>query len=142
MPAYYLNEAAFDLPDADIVDTTVHTLSVGLDSGDAVGFAVARRPLGEDKPFRDFVDEHLTRERTGLRGYSSVHLRDVELSNASAIDCAAIWRGSDGSMVYQRQCHVPANGVWLILNATVAVAAREGCDAFFDHVLASLRLRE
>lgn len=142
MSAFYMNEAMFDLPEASFVDRTVTYLEGTAPSGADVVLLVERHPFTKGKSLRQLAADHMSDARKRLRGYSVIFQRDVEVAGLPAIDIGVRWRDDDGAPVYTRQAHVGVGSTWLIVAGEAPVADKEFCDAYVDHVLSSMRLRD
>jgi len=142
MTAYYMNEAMFDLPDAEFVDRSITYLWGNAPSGADVLVLVERRILEEDQPLRAAVAQIGNDAKEELRGYAVMFERDVEVSGLPAIDVGARWREEDGTPMYTRRVHVALGLTWMIFTGEVPMVDREFCDAHIDHIVGSLQLRE
>ncbi|HZF49733.1 MAG TPA: DcrB-related protein [Polyangiaceae bacterium] len=140
MATYYMNEGAFELPDAGFVDRTVHVFEAPLPRGEELGVIICRARFPEGKSLRDLVSIHLAGEAKKLRGYSIIEQRDAEWAGAPAIDIRSRWR-LETRVVYQRQAHLAVLDTWMLFGATAPLGEREACDRCLDHILSSLRLR-
>jgi hypothetical protein len=140
MANYYLNEAAFTLPDVGFVDRTVHVLEARLPGGDSLGFLVTRRPLAVGKSLRDMAQEHLHEDARRLTGFAILEEAETTVAGAPAISFRSRWRHS-GDVLYQRQVHLAALEVWMLFAMTAPLSERELCDRAFDMVLSSLVFR-
>jgi hypothetical protein len=138
MSAYYMNEASFDLPDVGFVDRTVTYLEGKAPSGVSVALMVERSRLPEGKSLRQMATAHMADGKKRLRGYSVLFERVTEIAGTDAIEMAARWR-DDAGLVYSRQAHLVLGPTMLILAGESPIEEREFCDAFVEHVLASLR---
>ena len=54
----------------------------------------------------------------------------------------ARWRTENGEPIYDRRVHLTLGETWLVIIGEAPIAEREFCEAYIDHVLASLRMRE
>lgn len=137
---YYVNEAAFELPDIGFVDRTVNELEARPGSGTELGVLVARSPLPADQSLLDVVRAHQDQERRSLRAWAIVFEREGVVDGASTVEVGIRWRGDEG-MVYQRQAHLGLAEHVLLLVANAPIEEREACDACMDRILATLKLR-
>ncbi|MFT3765156.1 MAG: DcrB-related protein [Minicystis sp.] len=142
MGSFYMNEAMFDLPDAGFVDRTVTYLVGSSPDGNGVLLLVERRPLPVDKSLRQVVDALGKDAMTRFPGYRVLFEREIEVAAQPALDVGARWRADSGEPVYVRRTHLALGETWLIITGEVPIAEREFCDAYVDHVLTSLRIRE
>lgn len=141
MPAYYMNDGAFHLPDVGFVDRTVHVFEAPLPDDQELGLIVCRTKIPAGKSLRDLVAAHVKNEGARLHGYTVIDQRDTQVSGAPAIDVRSRFR-HEGEVVYQRQAHVAAYGTWLLFAMSAPLATRDACDEHVDSILASLRLRD
>jgi hypothetical protein len=142
MGSFYMNEAMFDLPDAGFVDRTVTHL-VGTSPGnDGVLLLVERRPLPVDKSLREVVAALGKDAMTRFLGYRVLFEREIEVASQLALDVGARWRSEAGEPVYVRRGHLALGETWLMITGEAPIGEREFCDAYIDHVLASLRIRD
>jgi hypothetical protein len=137
---YYVNEAAFELPDVPTVDRTVNVLEMSTADGRELGVLIARSPLPRGKSLLDVVRAHQDHERRKLRGWSTVFERQDEVDGAPAVELGVRWRGDDG-MVYQRQAHLGLGDEVLLFIVNGDMDEREACDACMDRLLRTLKLR-
>ena len=142
MPAYYTNDARFELPDVGFVDRTV-TYLVGKSPGGAdVILLVERRPLHREQSLRQAVARIGTDALQRLRGYTVLGEREIEVASLPAIDVSARWRTDAGEPIYARRTHLVLGATWLVIACEAPIASRESCDAYVDQVLATFQLRE
>jgi hypothetical protein len=141
MSIYYMNEAAFELPEAKFVDNTVTMLEFKAPSGAELRLTIQRFPLEDGKSLRDVVTSHVGQASRTLRAHAVLWNRDSEISGAAAIEVAARWRGSD-YMVYTRQAHLAIEMIWLVIAGNAPLEEREICDEYLDRVLGTLRIRD
>ncbi len=141
MSVYYMNEAAFDLPDSGFVDRTITYLEGKSPAGLDVVLLVERAPFPEGKSLRQAASEHVNGAKKRLRGYSVLFERESEVAELPALDIGARWRDEKG-MIYTRAAHLALGPTWLIIAGECPLEEREHCDACVDHVLASLRFRD
>lgn len=141
MPAYYLHDGAFHLPDVGFVDRTVHVFEAPQPDGQRLELVVTRTKIPAGRSLRDVVAAHVSGEGDRLDGWAVLARADAEVSGAPAIDVRARFR-RDGSVVYERQAHVAAYGAWLFFAMRAPIALREACDVHMDGLLASVRLRD
>lgn len=139
MATYYMNEAAFDLPDLGFVDRTVTYLEAKAPSGADLVLVVERQPVPRGKSLRDLVVGHVADARKRMRGYSVLYEREADLVSGPAIDLGIRWRDENG-MMYSRHTHLTIGQTWLIVAGEVPLEEREVCDGYVDHVLGTLRL--
>ena len=137
MSAYYMNEAAFDLPDVGYVDRTVTHLEGKAPSGIVVALMVERSPLPEGKTLREAATAHMIGTKKRLRGYTLLLDRASEVAGVPAVEIAAQWREASG-IVYSRQAHLVLGETLLLVAGETAVEERAFCDACVEHVIASL----
>lgn len=141
MGVYYVNEAAFELPEIGFVDRTVHALDTRAPSGAPILVSVDRNPLPEGKGLGDLVAENARNAAMRLRAHTVVFRREGEIAGCPAVDIAAEWRGA-GGVVYTRQAHLVAAGTWIVFSASALADERAACDAVLDRAIATFRLRD
>ena len=137
-----MNEAMFDLPDAGFVDRTVTHLMGTSPSGADVLLVVERRPLPAAKSLRQIADDHAKDAMTRHFAYKVIFDREIEVGSHPVIDVGASFRTGEGEAVYTRRAHLTLGSTWLLITGETSSAESELCDAYFDHVLASLQIRE
>lgn len=137
-----MNEAMFDLPEAGFVDHTVTYLAGNAPSGKGVLLLVERRPLPPDASLRQVAAAFGKDAMTRFAGYRVLFEREIEVASQPALDVGARWRADTGEPVYVRRVHLALGETWLIITGEAPIAEQEFCDAYVDHVLASLRIRE
>ena len=142
MGSFYMNEAMFDLPDAGFVDQTVTSLVGTSPNGEAVLLLVERRPLPAAMSLRQVVAAVVKDAMTRHVRYQVLLEREVEVASRPAFDVAARWRAESGEPIYDRRVHLTLGGTWITILGEAPIAEREFCDAYVDHVLASLQIRE
>jgi hypothetical protein len=135
---YYMNEAAFELPDLPLKDVTVTALDATGPSGDPLGIRVHRQPLPPKKTLREIVAEHVAEARRSLPSYELADQREIEVAGVPAIAIAARWRGQAG-MNYTRHAHLAVQGLWLIVSVNGGLGDIAAVDHVVDHVLSTLR---
>ncbi|UQA56212.1 DcrB-related protein [Polyangium aurulentum] len=141
MSVYYMNEAAFELPDVKVVDSTMTLLEFPSPSGRKIQINVQRFPLDPGKSLREIVTSQVGQATRSLRAYSVLFERDREIAGVPAIETAARWRSGD-DMIYTRQAHLAFDGTWLVLAGNAPLEERETCDGYLDGVLGTLRIRD
>lgn len=142
MTAYYMNEAMFDLPDAEFVDRSVTYLRGTTPTRADALMLVERRILEEDQPLRSAVAQLGNDAKEELRGYSVMFERDVEVAGQPAIDVGARWREEDGTPMYTRRVHLALGTTWMIFAGEVPMVDRDFCDAHINQIVGSLQFRE
>jgi hypothetical protein len=135
---YFMNEAAFELPAVDVVDSSVTSLETRAPSGELIGIRVHRMPLPPDRTLREIVAEHVAEATRTLPAYSVEWQRDVEVSGAPAIEVAARWRAR-GGMRCSRHVHLGVQGLWLIVSVNGALGDLSTVDVFTDRILGTFR---
>ena len=137
---FYMNEAAFDLPDADITDGTVNELVFHAADGASFSLTVHRQPIGPSETLASLVAANLERAQRALSSHAVLFQREIEVAGVPGIELAVAWRGEQ-SMLYTRQVHLALHGAWLVFAGNAPLAARAECDALLGRVLASFRPR-
>jgi hypothetical protein len=138
---FYMNEAAFDLPDAPAADGTVHELIFKAADGASFSLTVHRQPLPPGETLASLVAANIEKAKRSLPSHTLLLQRQIEVAGVTGIEVAVEWRGEQ-SMLYTRQAHLPLDGAWLVFAGNSPLAARAECDALLDRVLASFRPRE
>jgi len=141
MATYFMNEAAFDLPEIGFVDQTVTYFEAPSPKGGDVVLLVQRTPLEEGSTLEGMVETHVNEQMKRLRGYAVLERRATEIEGLPALDVSARWR-NEGGMVFTRHVHVAHRGTWLIFGGESSLEERAHCDAYMDHVVQSIRLRD
>jgi hypothetical protein len=136
-----MNEAMFDLPEGGFVDRTLTFLVGNAPGGAGVLLLVERRPIPADKTLRQVVAAYGKDLMSRFMGYQVIFEREVEVASCPALDVGARWRTEGGEPIYGRRAHLSLGPTWLMITGEAPFAEREFCDAYVDHVLASLRLR-
>jgi hypothetical protein len=136
-----MNEAMFDLPEAGFVDRSVTYLLGTSPGGAAVLLLIERRPFPAGKSLRQVVTDHGRDAARRFMGYQVILEREVQVASCPALDVGARWRTEEGEPIYARRAHLSLGSIWLMITGEAPFAEREFCDAYVDHVLASLRLR-
>jgi hypothetical protein len=137
-----MNEAMFELPDVGFVDQTVTCLAGTSPNGEGVLLLVERRLLPVDMSLRQAVAALVKDAMTQHIGYRVLFEREVEVASRPALDVGARWRTENGEPIYDRRVHLTLGETWLIIMGEAPIAEREFCDAYIDHALASLQMRE
>lgn len=137
---YYLNEAAFNLPDLGFADRSVHKLFAQSPLGGEIGVVAIRVPLDAQTSLEQAVLAHQEREQRTLRGWAQLFGRAIEVDGYAAIEVGVRWK-NDAGMVYHRQIHIGLEGFVLILAANAPMEERETCDAVIEEALRTFRMR-
>ncbi|MBL8743140.1 MAG: DcrB-related protein [Myxococcales bacterium] len=142
MTTYYLNEAAFTLPDRGFVDLTLHRLESPLAGEDPLAIEIRRLPMDAGKSLRALVDEEVTSTKTRVDGFTIVEDGEVSLggNGAPAIVLRARMRARD-QLYVQRQAHVAFEDTWIAFIVTSPSTERVACDETFDRILHSIDWR-
>jgi hypothetical protein len=138
---FYMNEAAFDLPDAETADRTVNELVFRAADGASFSLTVHRQPIGPNETLASLVAANLERAQRSLPCQALLFQREIEVAGVPGIEVAVEWRGEQ-SMLYTRQAHIALRGAWLVFAGNSPLAARDECDALLDRVLASFHPRD
>jgi hypothetical protein len=138
-----MNEAMFDLPDqAGFVDVTVTYLAATSPRGAGVVLLVERRPFPEGASLRHVATAHALDAMKRFHAYRVIAEREIEVAGQPALDIGARWCTEQDEAIYTRRIHLVVGATWMIFTGEAPFAEREFCDAYLDHVLASLQLRE
>lgn len=141
MATYYINEASFQLPEAEFTDKTVNVLETKTASGGELGIVMSRTRMPRDKTLRQMVDEHIAEEKRALRAYSVLFEREIQIANVPAIEVGVRWR-IDSGMVYHRHAHVAIWETYLLVSTNSSLQEQAICDMVMDQVLGSFRFIE
>jgi len=137
---YYVNEAAFELPDFGFVDRTVNVLEAAASDGRTLGVLLARSPFLPGSSLIEMVQAHQEQERRSLRAWSLLFERDGVFDGVSGIELGVRWRSDDG-LVYQRQAHLGLEREVLLFVANAPLEERATADGCMDRLLETLRFR-
>jgi hypothetical protein len=140
MASYYMNEAAFELPEAGFVDETTHALESTLPSGGKLGVFVHRRRVDPGLTLRAAVDEHIALNDTRLALYEVVDQQPVAAGGVPAIALRARYR-LGGVTFEHRQLYLVRGGQRMIFAVSAPVDEVEARDEAFDALVASLAFR-
>ena len=140
MATYYVNEAAFALPERGFVDRTLHRLESPLSGEDPLRIEIRRLPMEAGKSLRQLVDAEVLANKENVAGFTLADETEINLGGAPAILLRARLRARD--MVYiQLQAHVAFGEMWIALVITGPSTDRAACEETFDRMLASLEWR-
>lgn len=137
-----MNEAMFDLPDAGFVDQTVTCLAGTSPRGESVLLLIERRTLPATMSLRQAVAALSKDAMKRHIRYQVLFEREIEVASQPALDVGARWHTEEGEPIFDRRVHLTQGETWLILIGQAPIAEREFCEAYTDHVLASLQMRE
>jgi hypothetical protein len=138
---FYLNWAAFELPEAEVIDRTTHTIEIRHPDHESFGLVVRQMPMPFGKTVRQMAAERMAAEMARLSGYTVLESREVVWCDAPGIEVVARWRG-EGEVFFQRQVHFELGGVLRAFSLAGPLASRAACDEWFEQIRTSLRLRE
>ncbi|MBL9023023.1 MAG: DcrB-related protein [Myxococcales bacterium] len=141
MATYFVNEASFQLPDAEFIDKTVNVLETRTASGGELGIVMSRTRMPREKTLRQMVDEHIAEEKRALRAYAVLFEREIQVANVPAIEVGVRWR-IDSGMVYHRHVHVAVWDTYLLVSTNTALQEQAICDMVMDQVLQTFRFIE
>lgn len=142
MPTYYMNEGAFDITGAALLDRTVHALVGNHPEHGPADLAIRRAEFPPGKSLRELVSEHLEREAELYPRYTVVDRAQGEVAGVPALLVASHLHHESEGRLYRRQAHLAVGATWLSVTLTVRMPARAACDAWLAHLLGSLTLRE
>lgn len=140
MATYYVNEAAFTLPEKGFVDRTLHRLESPLSGEDPLGVEIRRLPMPPGKTLRQLVHEEVEANKTKVNGFTLVDEADVALGGAPAILLRARLRARD-VLFYQLQAHVAVGETWIAIVVTGPSTERAACEDTFDRIVQSVEWR-
>ena len=139
MPVYYMNEGAFELPDASLKDRTTHVIEVTPD-GHELTLVVCRATLPEGKSLRQVAQIRILDELSRLSGYTVLEEREASWAEVPALEFTSRWR-HEGRAFYQQQAHLVLGGTWTYFALSTPFESRAAADAWFQRIRESLRLR-
>lgn len=134
-----MNEGAFELPDAAVLDRTTHVVE-SQQGEHTLTLVVVRFPHPAGKTLRQLAQGRVLDEMARLSGYSVLEERETTWAGAPALEIASRWR-HEGRAIYQQQAHLAQGGTWMYFALSTAFEARDKADAWFDQIRESLRLR-
>ncbi|NUP06028.1 MAG: DcrB-related protein [Polyangiaceae bacterium] len=141
MPTYYVNEAAFALPERGFVDRTLHRLESPLPGAeDPLNIEIRRVPMEKGKSLRQLVDAELTAAKEKVNGFTVVKEGEMTMDGAPAIVLRARLRARE-EVYYQLQAHVAVGETWISIHVTGPSAQRVACEEAFGHIVESLEWR-
>lgn len=138
---YYVNEAAFGLPERPWVDRTLHRLSAPSEGEeDAIAVEIRRIPMKHEESLRALVDGAVEAEVAKQNGFSVASRAEALLDGAPALLVRG--RSREGDSVRLRfEAHVALEGMWLAFVVTGPSSRRAVCEETFDRLVAGLRWR-
>lgn len=141
MPAYYVNEAAFALPERDFVDRTLHRLESPLPGADdPLGVEVRRVPIRPGETLRQLVDQEVGMSKEKVSGFTLVGDAEIAIGGAPAIVLRARLRARDVAYC-QLQAHVAFEDTWIAFIVTGPHSERAACEEAFDRMVRSIEWR-
>jgi hypothetical protein len=140
MPTYYVNEAAFALPDKGFIDRTLHRLESPTSAEDPLGVEIRRVPMETGKSLRQLVEAEVSASKAEGNGFSLVEEAEVALAGAPAIVLRARLRARD-AVYYQMKAHVALEETWISIAVTGPSSERAACEETFDRVVRSVAWR-
>jgi hypothetical protein len=139
--AYYIDEAAMDLPEGPAyLDRSVNILEIPGEEGTDLGLMIERTPIPEGKSLRDVArgkDEAHARE---LRGFTVIEEGERLVGDAPALWTRARWRHPKGP-IYNVLVHVGLDGVCLTFTTSCRFERAEACDRWLEALLSTVRFR-
>lgn len=134
---YYVNEAAFSLPQRPLIDRTLHRLMAPLEGEeDPLAIEIRRVPMDPEKSLREVVAaEHAT-----LSGIVSAETSATSLDGTPALIVRAKLRARD-TLYVRLEAHVVFDGTWLAFVVTAPGAHRAACEQTFERLTSGLRWR-
>lgn len=142
MPTYYMNEGAFDLSGASLLDRTVHALVANHPEHGPADLVIRRAEFPPGKSLRELVSEHLDREAERYPRYTVVDRTSGEVAGQPALFVVAHLEHEREGRLYRKEAHLALGALWLSVTLTVRMPARAAGDAWLAHILDSLTLRE
>jgi hypothetical protein len=136
---YYMNEGAFELPDAAVNDRTTHVVEAR-DGEHDLTLVVVRSPLPEGKSVRHVAQLRVLDELARLSGYAVLGEREASWAGVPALEFTSRWR-HEGRAIYQQQAHLALGATWIYFAVSTTFEGRAAADAWFERIRESLRLR-
>jgi hypothetical protein len=140
MAAYYVNEAAFTLPDIGFVDRTLHRLESPLSGDDLLKVEIRRLPVEHGRRLRELIDEDTAVTKAKASGYTILDEIDAALGGLPAVLLRARFRANDVAY-YQLKAHVLVESTWVLLLVSGPYSDRAAADETFERVVQSLEWR-
>jgi hypothetical protein len=138
---YYVNEAAFTLPEG-FVDQTAHSVHMRLPGGLDLRLLVARFPLRPGTSLGATVAEAVKRHAARVAHHAVLDRREATVAGRPAILLQARWR-EQGVPFFERQAHIAVTGTrGMLLALTGPRDAEAAGDERFAHILDTLTLRD
>lgn len=134
---YFVDEAAFDLPDLGFVDLTTHRLER---RSSPLVLRAQRGEIPPGKGLEDIVDQRVRDADIEVRGHRVTARRALEIAGCPAIEIVSEWRG-DAQINHTRQAYLAIGDRWVVLSVSGARDEREACDAILDRAIETFRVR-
>jgi hypothetical protein len=139
VPIYYMNEGSFELPGVAIADRTTHVVETKHPDHD-VTLVVCRSAFPAGKSVRQLARGRVLDEMTRLAGYTVLEEREALWAEVPAVELTSRWR-HEGRVFYQQQAHLGLTDTWLFFAMSAPIEHRAPCDAWFEQIRSSLRIR-
>jgi hypothetical protein len=137
---YCTNDLAFALPERAWVDRTTHALDAPTDGERTCSLTMNRTRLEPGDELHALVARALRRAEREKLGHEVLRRTERAIAGRSAIDVAVRWRGGL-SILYTRQVHLTAAGLWLVFGITGWLEDAATCDRHLERLIETLRLR-
>lgn len=135
---YHTDNAVFDLPPG-FVDRSLTILEWPTATGGRIALTMQREPRQGDRPLDEVVRDNLAKISRTLKGYKELSRTHFDPPSVARV---AFEHRHELTRVVQYQLYVSTLDGLLIFGATGRAADRADCEALFDQVLQSLKLRE
>jgi hypothetical protein len=140
MSSYHMNETAFDLPNRQFVDKTIHALEYTIAGGKTLGVFVHRRAIEAGKELRELVDDSVALNEKRLSAFAVLDAAEAAIGGLPGIMLRTRWRHQRVEY-YQLQAYVAREGTLLIFAVSAQLDEQAACDEVFDCILQSVTWR-
>ena len=140
MSTFYMSWAAFEVTTAEVVDRTTYSVQIRHPDHEGIRLVVWYTEAPPGKTVRQLAARRVAEEMARLDGYTILEEREVSWCDTAAIEVASQWR-HEGAAYYQRQAHFVPDGVLRSFSLGGPLASRTACDAWFEQIRTSLRMR-
>jgi hypothetical protein len=122
------------------MDRTSHTLDAPTEGERTCSLTIGRTPLEPGDELDALVTRIVRRGEVEMLGHEVLHRTERVIAGEAGIDLAVRWRGPR-SMLYTRQAHLAAGGLWVVFGITGWLEDATICDHHLDRLIETLRLR-
>jgi len=135
-----MNWAVFELSTAEIEDRTTYNLQLEHPDHPDVRLVVWHVQVPIGKTVRELAARRVAEEMARLDGYTILEQREVAWRETPAIEISSRWRHA-GAVYYQTQAHFAPDDTLRSFSLAGPIASRAACDAWFEDIRASIRMR-